>query len=221
MGVPVLLYGKSGAGKSRSLKNFAENEILYFNVSNKLLPFKNKFKYVVKSNKTSNIIKCMCEMAKAHPEVKVYVIDDFGFTMADYFLEEHSKGRTGRQVYDLYNEIGDDVNNIVKTVKALPEDIIVYIIMHEDIADDGTYKLRTVGKLVDNYINLEGRVTICIRCVSNSGEHKFIINNDNGITKAPEDMFENTEIENDLKIVDTTIREYYELTEKETENNGN
>lgn len=209
MGVPVLLFGKSGSGKSRSLKYFGEKEILYFNVSGKLLPFKSKFCYVVNSNKTSNILKCMKEMHESHPEVKTYVIDDFGYTMADYFLEQHSKGRTGRQVYDLYNEIGDDVNNIVLMVKALPEDVIVYIIMHEDIADDGTYKLRTVGRLVDNYINLEGRVTVCIRCVSSAGEHKFVVNNDNGITKAPEDMFESNEITNDLKMVDDTIREYY------------
>lgn len=211
MGVPVLVFGKSGAGKSRSLKFFGENEILYFNVGNKLLPFKNKFSYKIDTNSTSKIINFMSKMSQDKPEVKTYVIDDFGFTMADYFLDEHSKGRSGRQVYDLYNEIGDGVNNIVKAVKELPEDIIVYIIMHEDIADDGTYKLRTVGKLVDNYINLEGRVTVCIRCVSSNGEHKFLVNNDNGITKTPEDMFETDEIDNNLKLVDDTIREYYGL----------
>nr|DAL48231.1 MAG TPA_asm: recA bacterial DNA recombination protein [Caudoviricetes sp.] len=31
MGLPVLIYGKSGSGKSRSLKFFDENEVVLFN----------------------------------------------------------------------------------------------------------------------------------------------------------------------------------------------
>ena len=143
-----------------------------------------------------------------HPEVKAYVVDDFGFTMSNYFMREHSKGRRGNEVYTMYNEIGDSVYRMIEAVKALPDDIIVYIIMHEDIADDGSFKLRTVGKLCDEKINLEGRLTICIRCVNDAGDHKFITNDDAGIGKSPEEMLPQ-EMPNDLKAVDTAIREFY------------
>lgn len=44
MGLPVLIYGKSGSGKSRSLKFFDEDEIVLLNTERKELPFKKRFK---------------------------------------------------------------------------------------------------------------------------------------------------------------------------------
>ena len=83
--------------------------------------------------------------------------------------------------------------------------------MHEDSLSDGkSFKLKTIGKLLDEKVCLEGMVTICLRCMSKHGKHYFVTHTDgDDITKSPEDMFSNTEIDNDLKAVDTTIREYY------------
>ena len=94
--------------------------------------------------------------------------------------------------------------------KELPDDVIVYIVLHEDTNDMGETKLRTIGKLIDNKVCMEGMVTICIRCMSDNGKHFFRTQTDGfDITKTPEDMFEEAEIDNNLKLVDDTIREFY------------
>ena len=82
--------------------------------------------------------------------------------------------------------------------------------MHEDTDDYGNIRAKTIGKLLDEKICLEGMFTIVMRCVNNMTEHKFITQSDGGaISKSPEDMFDSIEIPNDLLYVDNTIREYY------------
>ena len=83
MGEPVLIYGKSGSGKSRSLKNFAEDEIYYVNVGDKSLPFRKKFKYTTVSDDTTLIKAGLKKMP-----VKTAVIDDSGFIMDNQYMDE-------------------------------------------------------------------------------------------------------------------------------------
>ena len=83
MGMPILLYGKSGSGKSRSLKFFGEEEILLVNVEGKDLPFRSKFKYVCKTDSVDTII----EQCKKMP-CKVCVIDDAGYLMKPVRAQE-------------------------------------------------------------------------------------------------------------------------------------
>lgn len=209
MGVPVLVYGKSGSGKSRSLKNFAEDEILLINVEGKQLPFRKKFNYVLKSDNLNLIIEQIIKMP-----CKVAVIDDAGYLMTHHFMENH-KAKKGNASFEMYDTIADTMYQLVKRIKDnVPEDKIVYIIMHEDTDDYGQTKLRTIGKLIDNKVCLEGMVTICIRCMSDGGRHFFRVQtNGSDITKTPEDMFEKPEVDNDLKLVDHVIREYYGMGE--------
>lgn len=209
MGVPVLVYGKSGSGKSRSLKNFAEDEILLINVEGKQLPFRKKFNYVLKSDNLNLIIEQIIKMP-----CKVAVIDDAGYLMTHHFMENH-KAKKGNASFEMYDTIADTMYQLVKRIKDnVPEDKIVYIIMHEDTDDYGQTKLRTIGKLIDNKVCLEGMVTICIRCMSDGGRHFFRVQtNGSDITKTPEDMFEKPEVDNDLKLVDQVIREYYGMGE--------
>ena len=95
------------------------------------------------------------------------------------------------------------------------DDKIVYIILHEDTDDYGSTKLRTIGKLLDNKVCLEGMVTICLRCMSSNGKHFFLTQTKGSdITKTPEDMFTEEEIDNDLKSVDDTIRNFYGMNEE-------
>ena len=92
--------------------------------------------------------------------------------------------------------------------------------MHEDSNDTGETKLKTIGKLLDDKVCLEGMVTVCLRCVTKDGKHYFRTQTDGfDITKSPEEMFEEVEIENDLKAVDTKIREYYDIKSESEENN--
>lgn len=212
MGVPVILYGKSGSGKSRSLKNFGEDEIFYVNVERKLLPFKKNFKYTAKTENAASIMEQLQKMP-----TKTAVIDDATYIMVNTFMREHGKGLKGNAVFDLYNKIANNIFDIFECVKNdLPDDVIVYIIMHEDSNDYGETKIRTIGKLLEDKVQPEGIVTICLRCVSKDGKHFFrTVTDGNDITKTPEDMFSDNEIENDLKLVDTTIRDFYGLNAKE------
>lgn len=214
MGQVVIIYGKSGSGKSRSMKNFAEDEIMLVNVERKLLPFRSKFKYVLETDDIGVIMQQLQKMP-----LKTAVIDDAGYLLTNAFMKGHSSGKKGSAIFDLYNELADNYWRLFKFIKeALPNDIIVYILMHEDITDTGETKLKTIGKLLDDKVCLEGMVTVCLRCVSKDGKHFFRTVTDGlDITKAPEEMFEAAEIENDLKAVDTTIREYWGMSSEKNE----
>lgn len=214
MGIAVLLYGKSGSGKSRSLKNFASDEILHVNVERKPLPFRGKFKYTLNTHDTEMISQQLEKMANAG--IKTAVIDDCGYLMTEYFMAHHRNKKQGAS-FEMYDEIADRMFNLISLVKNnLSDDTIVYFVMHEDTSDYGEVSLRTIGKLLDRKVCLEGMVTIAIRCTVSKGKHVFqTVTNGNDITKTPEDMFTEKEIENDLKKVDTVIRDYYGFSKGE------
>lgn len=205
MGMPILIYGKSGSGKSRSLKYFGENEILLINIEGKQLPFKNSFKYICRTDSLDTIIT-QCQKMPC----KVAVIDDAGYLMTHHFMDNH-RNKKGNASFDMYDDIADTMYFLVQRIKKdLPEDVRVYIILHEDTNDAGDTKIRTIGKLIDNKVCLEGMVTVCIRCMSDEGKHFFrTVTDGYDITKAPEDMFEDPEIENNLKSVDDAICKFY------------
>lgn len=202
----MIIYGKSGSGKSRSLKNFGEEEILFVNVEGKLPPFRKRFKYTLHSDDTKKIMAWLKKMP-----MKVAVIDDAGYILTNLFMRGHGSGRKGGLIFDLYNDIGKTFWDLFQFIKTqLAEDVIVYIMMHEDTNDSGIVKLKTIGKMLDEKIVLEGMCTIVLRCISEEGKHFFRTTTDSwDITKAPEEMFSDERIENDLKMVDETIREYY------------
>lgn len=208
MGVAVLVYGKSGSGKSRSLKNFASDEILYVNVEGKPLPFRGKFKYTLSTCNTETIFNQLEKMPTVG--IKTAVIDDAGYIMTEYFMANHRNKKQGAS-FEMYDEIADRMFNLIRIARLdLPSDAIVYILMHEDTSDYGEVSLRTIGKLLDRKVCLEGMVTIAIRCTVSKGKHVFqTVTNGNDITKTPEGLFDEKEIENDLKKVDLAIRDYY------------
>lgn len=206
MGMPVLIYGKSGSGKSRSIKNFAEDEIFLVNVERKYLPFRKNFRYVYESDISEKIQNGLKKMP-----TKTAVIDDAGYILTNIFMRGNSRKKTGGDVFELYNKIGYDFWSLFEFIKKeLPKDVIVYIIMHDETDDFGNTKLKMLGKLLEQKVCVEGMVTICLRCVTDEKGHHFITNSDGSdITKSPEEMFSDKVIDNDLKYVDTIIREYY------------
>ena len=210
MGECIIVYGKSGSGKSRSLLNFNEDEIFLVNVIGKRMPFPKKFKYELRTDNVQTIK----EKLKAMP-CKVAVIDDFGYILTNTFMRGHGKG----DQFQLYNQIGDSVWALIRFIKTdLPDDVLVYCLMHEDSDDFGNTKLRTIGKLLDQKVCLEGMVTVCLHCITKAKEHLFVTNSNGlGVEKSPEGMFE-YEIPNDLKAVDNIIRSYWGMnTEKKGE----
>lgn len=207
MAIPVLIIGKSGSGKSASMKHCVGKDFNLVRVLNKPLPFKGKINGWVTDD-----YQIVYKALKSAP-AKSIVIDDAGYLITNYFMKNHSTKGKGNDVFGLYNTLGDNFWNLIQfVVNDMPADKIVYIIMHEDTDDYGNVKAKTIGKLLDEKICLEGMFTIVLRSVNNLTEHKFITQSDGGaISKSPEEMFEDIEIPNDLLYVDNRIREYYEI----------
>ena len=211
MAIPVLVIGKSGCGKSTSLRNCVDNDSWnLINVLGKPLPFKGKIPQVV-TDDYEQVKKCLSS-SKANS----IVVDDAGYLITNYFMRNHSSKGSGNAIFSMYNTLADNFWNLVEFIKKLPEDKIVYIIMHEDTDDFGNVKPKTIGKLLDEKICLEGMFTIVLRCIQENGKHLFVTQADGGaVSKSPIGMFEELEIDNDLLYVDDKIREYYGLNVKE------
>ena len=90
--------------------------------------------------------------------------------------------------------------------------------------DDGSVKAKTSGKMIDNWLTLEGLFSIVIMAVTTDNKHLFITQSDGTNTcKSPMEMLDNP-MDNDLALVDKAIREYYDLNPAglvEKKQNGN
>lgn len=203
MGKCVIVYGRSGVGKSRSLKEFKEDEIYLVNVLGKPLPFKGGFRMVSETADVQTIMKGLSKMP-----CKIAVIDDAGYLMTKMFMDGHGGG----DQFKLYNNIADVIWSLINFIQspAVSPDAIVYLVFHEETNDDGTNKIRTIGKLLDQKVCLEGMATVVLRAVVKGDKHVFVTQNDGySIAKSPEGMFSEVEIDNDLKAVDTAMRSFY------------
>ena len=199
--VPVLLIGKSGSGKSASLRNFKKEEIAIANVLGKPLPFKSDLE-APKVDDYETILRAI-----EHTNKKVIVIDDANYLITNEFMSKSSvKG------FDKYNEMGNNFFNLINGIKNIEGGKTVYLIMHEDTDDEGNVKPKTIGKLLDDKVNIQGMFTICIRSIYDSGKYLFRLKtNGQDCVKTPIGLFEEDQMENDLKLVDEKIREYYDL----------
>lgn len=206
MGLGVLIIGESGTGKSTSMRNFKPDEISIINVDGKTLPFRNQFKKVIKTDKAADVLELMQKSSS-----KVIVIDDAQYIMANEYMR-----RARETGFNKFLEIGQNMFNIVDCVKALPDDVIVYFLWHSEVSADGAIKAKTIGKMLDEKITIEGKFTIVLRTSVEDGAYKFLTqNNGQDTVKSPMGMFDGP-IENDLKAVDNIIREYYGLKTKES-----
>lgn len=201
MGIPVLILGESGSGKSSSLRNFNFDGVAVFNVAGKPFPFRKEFKKI--NHATYDIIEGNLKAAK----YKAYVIDDSQYLMTfEMFNRVKDKG------YDKFTEISLNFVNLVKTViKDIPDNVIVYFLHHTESLDNGNIKAKTIGKMIDNHLTLEGLFSIVLLAKVKDGKYIFETQS-NGFTtaKSPIGMFDR-EIDNDLQAVDLKIREYWQL----------
>jgi hypothetical protein len=207
MGVLVYVLGRSGTGKSFSMRKFAKGELGVVNVQGKILPFKGSGSFdIVNTDDSSDIVKAIKDMAKKH---KAIVVDDFQYVMANEFMR-----RATERGYDKFTEIARHAWDIADCVRTLPADVIVYVLCHTDTDQDGFEKLKTIGKLLDEKIVLEGMSTIVLKTAVSDGQYMFLTqNNGKDTVKSPSGMFPTYAIDNDLKYVDQKIRNYYELGE--------
>ncbi len=209
MAIPVLILGESGSGKSTSMRNFEPDEVGIFNVASKPLPFRKKLPKVNGANYRTII------NGLSKPKLKRYVIDDSQYLMAFEMFDRAKE--TG---YNKFTDMALNFRNLVQfIISGVPDDVIVYFLHHTETTPDGKIKAKTVGKMLDEKLTLEGLFSIVLLCTTDGNEHKFITQSDGYTTcKSPMDMFP-MEIDNDLKLVDKTIREYYEIEEKGEDKN--
>lgn len=202
MGKVVLVYGESGAGKSASLRNYEPGELGIFNISGKPLPFKKKLA-VANTTSYATIKAKLMENA-----LNAYVLDDIGLAMTFFLFDRALEGG-----YTKFTQAAKDFYDLVQcAIRQTNDDTIVYFIMHAERSDDGMrIKAKTSGKMIDNQLTLESLFSIVLMAQTDGKRHWFVTQSD-GITtcKSPMDMFP-LEIDNDLKAVDTTIREYYDM----------
>lgn len=211
MALPVLVMGRSGSGKTYSLKNFAPEEIGVISVEKGRLPFKSKIKVVripdmigdgtpnwaaINAAKYTWLMKTI-----KGAKVNTIVIDDSQYLMAnEMFDRAYEKG------YDKFTQIAVNFRNLIQFINRLDQpNKIVYFLHHTELDTDGREKVKTIGKMLDEKLTVEGCFDIVLFCQ----DHKFFTqSNGQSTAKSPEGMFE-LEIPNDLKAVDVAIRDYY------------
>lgn len=195
-----MVIGKSGSGKSTSLRNFEPGEVGIFSCAGKRLPFRKKLD--VTNNATYEVITKTIMSGKR----RAWVIDDSTYLM-QFEMFDHAK-ETG---YNKFTSIALNFEKLLETASMAPDDTITYFLHHPSFSDANDMKPQTVGKMLDNQLNIEGLFPVIIECTVIDGEHKFVTANDgNNIAKAPINMLPPI-MDNDLKAVDTAIREYWEM----------
>lgn len=213
MGLPVLIIGASGSGKSTSMRNLKDFGL--FNVIGKELPFKNDIQYI----KTDDYVKIKGVLAKG--TFNKYVIDDSGYLMTNQFMKGHASQGQGNAIFTFYNTIGDNFWGLINfIVNELPRETIVYLCMHEEKNDMGESKPKTIGKMLDEKVCIEGMFTIVLKTLKDNGKYVFETqSNGLDVAKSPMGLFNDLYIDNDLAMVDNEIRKYYNFGGKNGEKN--
>ena len=203
MGVPVLVMGESGSGKTFSIRNFKPDEVGIFSVEKGRLPFKGDFK--VKKRATYKDISGIFK----DPKLKRYVIDDAQYLMVNTLFD-----RAKEVGYQKYTDLALEFRNLIHGINyALPDDVIVYILHHtETDSNTGKVKAKTVGKMIDQYLTLEGCFDIVLLAETDGKDHYFVTQSDGNTTaKSPFGLFNDIKIPNDLSLVDSAIRDFWGL----------
>ena len=207
MATVTLILGKSGSGKSTSLRNFNPKDVALIQVIGKPLPFPNA-KAWNQTLVTDDHVKIIRAAQKTGR--KVIVIDDYQYVLANEFMR-----RSQEKGYDKFNDIGRHTWDVFDALLKLPDDVRVYILSHTEETDSGQIKMKTVGKMLDDKITLEGMVTIVLRAIVQDGQNFFATrNNGSDTTKAPMGMFDSDLIDNDLAAVDAAICNYYAINQQ-------
>ena len=217
MALPVLIIGRSCSGKTYSLKNFKPEEIGVISVEKGRLPFRSEIKTVrVPKDPTKGEARDAAQLNAAKyawitkaiqvAKVNTIVIDD-----SQYLLVNELFDRTYEKGYDKFTSMAQKFRDLIHFVNDLEDDNkIVYFLHHSETDTDGREKVKTIGKMLDEKLTVEGCFDIVLYCQ----DHKFFTQaNGQSTAKTPEDMFP-LEIPNDLKAVDTAIREYYGMEAK-------
>jgi len=218
MSTVTMILGQSGTGKSTSLRNLNPNDVLLIQAVRKPLPFRStSWKplkdggCVIKQTNAENIRKLLTSTDK-----DIIIIDDFQYIMASEFMN-----RALEKGFDKFTEMAKNAYDILTTAMNLADHKRVYVLSHTEESESGKTKIKTIGKLLDEKITLEGLVTIVLQTAVVNGNYIFMTkNNGQNTVKSPMGLSEGEHIENDLNAVDKAICEYWgiETTEQKLTN---
>lgn len=221
----VLVIAESGSGKSTAIRTLDPKETAIINIANKPLPFRGwKSKYTVldKSNPTGNLVnvssgpgvyKAMNHVSEKMPHIKALVVDDWQYMSSfEYFDKANEKG------YDKFTQIAANLAQVAKLPKDLREDLTIFFLTHAeestDVNGNRKVKAKTVGKMIDNALTLEGLFSIVLFgkvCKEDDGTLSYGFETQNSgenTCKSPMGMFEDSFIPNDLAYVRDAILSY-------------
>lgn len=214
----VLIIGQSGSGKSTSLRSLDPKSTFIINVLDKPLPFrgfKKGYKPVTKENKTGNyftthdwttVVRCIEMVNKERPDITTLVIDDWQYILSYEFIKRASE-RGFDKFSDLANHGWSTMNACTTGTRS---SLTTFILAHSDIDQNGRSKLKTIGKMLDEKITLEGLFTTVLHSRIVDGEYIFQTQDDGDfLAKSPIGMFEEFLIPNDLLTVKGAVENYF------------
>ena len=193
----ILVIGESGTGKSASIENLEPQETFIIQAVNKPgnRTVSSDHEWISKALKR-------CELNK---QIKTIVIDDFQYVLSDEYMRKATE-----KGFDKFTIMAQNYYNILKLAQNMREDLNIIFLSHSESKDDGTTKVKTIGKLLDDKITIEGLFTIVLNTKVEDGNYYFETqNNGFNTSKSPKGMFEEFRIPNDLKYVVDKVNEYY------------
>ena len=218
MSIATMVLGQSGTGKTTSLRNLNSSDVLLIQAVKKPLPFRSKeWLPCTKANPAGSILVTDSAPtivgAMERTKKPIIVIDDFQYILANEFMRRVLDNETGNQAFAKYNEIARHAWDILMAASRLADSTRVYILAHTQEDESGRIKAKTIGKLLDEKITMEGLLTIVLRTAVINGQYVFSTHNNGSDTvKTPMGMFDSEHIENDLAAIDAAIVDYYNLT---------
>lgn len=230
----ALILAKSGFGKSTSIGEIPElgikgldpKETYLISCVNKPLPFRGaagKYKIttsakIAEGNRIitndAKEVAGIIEMLATSP-FKNIVLDDMNYISQDFYMKNALKGG-----WDCPKQIGYGMGLIFDAINKVPESKNILCLAHyeeykDKNGDSLSYRYKSTGNMVDQYICPEGKFEVVLygKSTYDEKEKKSIrefVTNDDGVypAKSPVGMFP-LYIPNDLGQVVTLAQEYY------------
>jgi hypothetical protein len=228
MSTPILILGASGSGKSTSMRTLDSKKTFMINVCRKELPFKSSRSMYTEINNESNkngnmlstddydsIKKAVKYVDQKRPEITTMVIDDSQYLIVNEFMKKHSTQGKGNDVFNLYNNIADNFWNLLWDSKMMRQNLFIVFLHHCETTEFGIIKAKTIGKMLDEKIDIPGMFTIVLYAKREGNKNYFFTQNDGtSPAKTPDGMFLEDKISNDLQLVINSINQYYKGDEK-------
>lgn len=195
----IFVLGNPGTGKSTSLRNLKKEEVAYITVTGKELPFR--------STIAPTPVKSMEEVKKMVVAAKksIVVIDDVNYL----FTKEVFGASEKTDKWDTYDKISKDFYQIVQAILNKDTEQNFYLFGHLEDPEASTLALKTLGQATRKNNNPEGWTNIVLQSMVELDEFVFKVKTDGTGVKTPMEMFEETTVPNDLKVVNDKINAYY------------